>query len=82
MDAATRAIGVDPQNREAWWWATLAFSAANERSAAIASAHLLLRLSGSRDEGSAYMRAHRPAFSKDSEFQAALDAALELRIRD
>lgn len=77
LDAALRALSVEPKNREAWWWTGVAFTALQERSSAVASLSLAVRLTGRRDEGIAFLRARRAAPGMDSELQAVIDQAIE-----
>ncbi len=78
LDAALRALSVEPKNREAWWWTGVAFTALQERSSAVASLHLAVRLTGRRDEGVAFLRARRAAPGMDSELQTVIDEAIVL----
>lgn len=76
LDAALRALSVEPKNREAWWWTGVAFAALQERSSAVASLHLVVRVSGKRDEGLEFLKARRAAPGMDSELQQIIDQAL------
>jgi len=78
LDAALRALSVEPKNREAWWWTGVAFTALQERSSAVASLHLAVRLTGRPDEGIAFLRARRAAPGMDSDLQTVVDQAIEL----
>lgn len=82
LDASLRALSVEPKNREAWWWTGLAFTALQERSSAVASLHLAVRLTGDRNAGLAFLRARRAAPGMDSELQAVIDQAIELAGKD
>ena len=82
LDAALRALSVEPKNREAWWWTGVAFTALQERSSAVASLHLAVRLTGTHDEGLAFLRARRAAPGMDSELQEVIDQAIALAGKD
>ncbi|MBL8787788.1 MAG: hypothetical protein JNJ59_22995 [Deltaproteobacteria bacterium] len=82
LDAALRAVAVEPKNREAWWWTGVGFAAVQERSSAVASLHLIVRLTGSRDEGTAFLKARRTMPGMDSELQSIIDQALSLAAKD
>lgn len=77
LDAALRALGVDPTQRPAWWWAGLAFSQVSERSSAVACFYSLVNLIPPRDDGLAFLRARRGEPGMDANLQAAIDQALK-----
>jgi len=76
LDAATRALTVDPKNRDAWWWAGRAYAGLQERSFAVASLHLLVRLGPARDDGVDFLKARRGEPGMDADLQAIIDQAL------
>jgi len=76
LDAATRALTVDPKSREAWWWQGRAFAGLRERSFAIASLHLSVALCGSVDDGVAYLKARRGEPGMDADLQSIIDEAI------
>ena len=76
LDAAIRALTVEPESRAAWWWTGVAFSQLEERSSAVASFHNLVSLSGDRAEGIAFLRARRGEPGMEERLQRAIDQAL------
>jgi len=76
LDAALRALSVEPTQRAAWWWAGVAFSQVYERSSAVASFHCAAVLGGEREDGVAYLRARRGEPGMDATLQGAIDQAL------
>jgi len=76
LDAAIRALTVDPVSREAWWWTGVGFVQVRERSSGLASLSNAVRLTGPRKEGLAYLKARRGEPGMDGELQAAIDATL------
>ncbi len=78
LDAALRAITCEPKNRDAWWWAAVALTSVRERSSAVASLVLSARITGTRDEGIAFLRARRASPGMDAELQSTVDEALSI----
>ncbi len=76
LDYAIRALTVDPQLRQAWWWAGVSFVQLAERSSGIASFHNAVRLVGKREEGIAFLRARRGEPGMEGSLQRAIDEAL------
>ncbi|MCB9730464.1 MAG: hypothetical protein H6744_20445 [Deltaproteobacteria bacterium] len=76
LDAAIRALTVSPRDRYAWWWAGVAFSQLEERSSAVASFTNLVRLTGPREEGLAFLRARRGEPGMEDSLQRAIDQTL------
>ncbi|MCC6625050.1 MAG: hypothetical protein IT385_27630 [Deltaproteobacteria bacterium] len=76
LDAATRALTVEPKHRDAWWWAGRAYAGLQERSFAVASMHLLVRLGATRDDGIDFLKARRGEPGMDADLQAIIDQAL------
>ncbi|MFO0750907.1 MAG: hypothetical protein U1F43_35330 [Myxococcota bacterium] len=76
LDAATRALTVDPKNREAWWWSGRAFAGLQERSFAVASFHLSVILGGTIANGLEYLRARRGEPGMDADLQGIIDEAI------
>jgi len=76
LDAATRALTVAPQRRDAWWWAGVALLELRERSSAVASLVNAVRLCGDRDEGVAFLKARRGEPGMDAPLQDVVDQAL------
>lgn len=76
LDAAIRALTVNPRERRAWWWAGVAFSQVEERSSAVASFTNLVKLCGAREEGLAFLRARRGEAGMEESLQRAIDQTL------
>ena len=77
LEHAVRALTVAPRERRAWWWAGVAFVQLEERSAAIASFHNLVRLCGPEQEGVAFLRARRGEPGMEASLQRAIDEVLQ-----
>ncbi len=77
LDAAIRALTVDPESREAWWWSGVGFIQVRERSSGLASLSNAVRLTGHRRDGLAFLKARRGEPGMDGELQAAIDTTLE-----
>lgn len=77
LDAAIRALTVDPVNREAWWWTGVSFIQVRERSSGLASLFNAVRLTGQRTDGLAFLRARRGEPGMDGELQTAIDDTLK-----
>lgn len=76
LEAATRALTVTPQRRDAWWWAGVALLELRERSSAVASLVNVVRLCGKREEGVAFLKARRGEPGMDAPLQDVVDQAL------
>ncbi len=76
LDAAIRALTVEPRSRQGWWWSAVAFSQLSERSSAVASLHNAVTLCGPRDEGIAFLKARRAEPGMAAPLQQAIDTAL------
>ena len=60
----------------AWWWAGRAYAGLQERSFAVASFHLLVRLGGSPEDGLDFLQARRGEPGMDADLQAVIDQAI------
>ena len=76
IEAATRAISLEPGSREAWLRASMILAKLQERSSAVACAVLSVVLGGDPGEGLAYLKAHRGEAGTDPDLQGVLDEAL------
>ncbi len=76
LDQAIRALTVKPRDRQAWYWCGVAFSQLEERSSAVASFRNLVRLTGPKEEGLAFLRARRGEPGMEGSLQRAIDEAL------
>jgi len=76
LDTATRALTVDPKSRDAWWWTGRAYAGLSERSFAVASFHLSVRLGGAPEDGVDFLKARRGEPGMDAELQGMIDQAL------
>ncbi|MFT7578644.1 MAG: hypothetical protein ACI9MR_000302 [Myxococcota bacterium] len=76
LEFAIRALTVDPTSRDAWWWSGVALSQLQERSSAVASFYLAVRLTGKTERGVAFLRARRAEAGMEAVLQDAIDQAL------
>ena len=77
LDYAIAALTVAPRERKAWYWLGVAFSQLEERSSAVASFRNLVRLTGPKEEGLAFLRARRGEPGMEGSLQRAIDEALQ-----
>ena len=76
LEAATRALTLDPNAREAWFRTALVLAKLQERSSAVACAVLSVTLGGDLGEGLAFLKARKSEAAQDADLQAVLDEAL------
>ncbi|PKN58053.1 MAG: hypothetical protein CVU56_07880 [Deltaproteobacteria bacterium HGW-Deltaproteobacteria-14] len=77
LDAAIRALTIEPRNRQGWWWLGVAFSQLSERSSAVASMFSAVSLCGAKDEGLAFLKARRGEPGMEAALQDAIDQAMK-----
>jgi len=76
LDYSIRTLTVAPRDRQAWWWAAVAFVNLEERSSALASLHLLTRLGAKSADGIAFLQARRGEPGMEGTLQQVIDEAI------
>ena len=76
LDLAIRTLTIDPRDRQAWWWAAVAFVNLEERSSALASLHLLTRLASKPADGVAFLQARRGEPGMEGTLQQVIDETI------